>query len=139
MSWLFSTRSTRDACSGVRSLSILVRVLVSASSWMSNATTLPGLDSTAGSEVDSRSASMRASATVSQPLPMVASTAVSPGRMTARHSVCAMSVVRLLVTMTSSKWTRARVEVDGSISAAVVAPILLARRGARVAGPDAHA
>ena len=54
---------------------------------------------------------------------MVASTAVSPGRMTARHSVCAMSVVRLLVTMTSSKWTRARVEVDGSISAAVVAPI----------------
>ena len=65
---------------------------------------------------------------------MVASTTVSPGRMTARHSVCAMSVVRLLVTMTSSKCTR----VEVAVSAAAVAPID-AWRSARVAGPIVRA
>ena len=79
---------------------------------------------------------MRASATVSQPFPIVASTTVSPGRMTARHSVCAMSVVRLLVTMTSSKCMRVWVEV--AVSAAAVAPID-AWRSARVTGPIVRA
>ena len=103
LAWLSRTSSTRARRAGSRASSSRALVDAIAAGWTSNATTRP----------DDSPVTSRASSTVSHPFPAVASTARSPSRSTARHSACAMSVVRPFVRMTSSRWAPERETSEG--------------------------